>query len=146
MTASLLARKGQAAPSLSTLPARPRVFGDGEAPFPPPPPRPIGGQPLERSSVQARVPEPVLLQKPQAGGQPVSKPAHEPPPQDHADKPRRIMVTLSAEEFERLGIAAIKKDCSRHAIVHTALNAYFNQLATELPRRCACMANGSCCS
>jgi hypothetical protein len=56
------------------------------------------------------------------------------------------MVTLSAEEFERLGIAAIKKDCSRHHIVHAALNNYFNQLAAELPRRCACMANGSCCS
>ena len=138
VTATLLARKGDAAPSLSTLPARPSLFADGEAPFPPPPARPIGGQPLERPAAQNH-PQPMSLRA-------ASKPAPSPPAQDHADRPRRIVVTLSAEEFERLGIAAIKKDCTRHAVVHAALEAYFHQLASELPRRCACMAEGGCCA
>jgi len=56
------------------------------------------------------------------------------------------MVIVTADEFEKLGIAAVKKDKSRHEIVRAALDAYFQQLAAELQRKCACMADGPCCS
>ena len=126
ITSSLLARKGDASPSLATLPIRPSAFGDARPPFPAPPPvfAPECGEPA----------------KPQAPAPSAS--VHD----NHAERPRRIVVSLTADEFEKLGIAAIKKDRSRHEIVRGALDAYFHQLATELPRACNCMAKGSCCS
>lgn len=134
MTASLLARKGSAAPSLATLPVRPSAFGDEAPPYPPPPPREF---PPEIAPVAARDQAPAATPP---------SPSRAPTTPDQGDKPRRIVVTLSNEEFERLCIAAVKKDTTRHKIVHTALEQYYQQLAAELPRRCACMAEGGCCA
>lgn len=129
ITSSLLARKGDATPSLATLPVRPSAFGDIPPPFPPPPP------PFKKE----------CSEPPQ---EPVAQPASAtmPPRGAPADRPRRIVITLTAEEFEKLGIAAIKKDKTRHQIVRGALDAYFRQLASELPRACNCMAKRDCCS
>lgn len=130
MTASLLARKGDAAPSLAAASPRPAVATRAEMmmrsdPLPPPPFPP---------ALQVRA-------------QPAA-PVHPTPVHaaDDADKPRRIMVTVTADELERLGIAAIKKGLTRHEVVRAALDSYFQKLAAELPQKCNCMANGSCCS
>jgi hypothetical protein len=64
----------------------------------------------------------------------------EPRPPDNTDKLRRIVVSITQEELERLGIAAIKKDADRHTIVRAALDDYFRKLSAEFPRPCACMA------
>lgn len=158
MTASLLARKGHAAPSLATLPTRPSVFGDQDPPFPPPPPRDFPAE-IAPAPMPRVAPDEAPFFRPRPPRDfsgaiepaPHSAPKRDPLPAqtqaelDPGEKPRRIVVTLSHEEFERLCIAAIKKDISRHDIVHTALEHYFQQLAAELPRRCACMAEGGCC-
>jgi len=102
ITASLLTRKGDAAPSLV-------------APVAPPP-------------------RPMLVSR---DNQPFSS---EPRPPDNTDKLRRIVVSITQEELERLGIAAIKKDTDRHTIVRAALDDYFRKLSAEFPRPCACMA------
>lgn len=104
ITASLLTRKGDAAPSLV-------------APVAPPP-------------------RPVLVPR---DDQPFPS---EPRPPDNTDKLRRIVVSITQEELERLGIAAIKKDTDRHTIVRAALDDYFHKLSAEFPRPCACMAGG----
>ena len=101
ITASLLTRKGDAAPSL-VMPL-------------PPPARPA-----------------LVLRDDQS----VSSEPRQP---DNPDKPRRIMVSMTPEELERLDIAAIKKGTNRHEIVRTALNDYFRKLSAELPHPCACM-------
>jgi hypothetical protein len=101
ITANLLARKGDAAPSL-VAPVRP-------------PPRPA------------------LVQR---DDQPLSSEARQP---NNPDKLRRIMVSMTSEELEKLDIAAIKKSTSRHDIVRGALNDYFRKLSAELPHPCACM-------
>ena len=67
----------------------------------------------------------------------------EPRQPDNPDKPRRIMVSMTPGELERLDIAAIKKGTNRHDIVRTALNDYFRKLSAEFPHPCACMEAGS---
>ncbi|HEX3675048.1 MAG TPA: hypothetical protein VHU87_12305 [Rhizomicrobium sp.] len=85
---------------------------------------------------------------------PMPPPQHvEPPPQHFAlepgEKPHRIMVALSAREYETLGIAAAKKSTTRHQIARAAMDAYFGQLAQEFHDRCRCVSDaareGGCC-
>ena len=62
-----------------------------------------------------------------------------------AEKVRRISVALSHADHERLGIAAVKKDVSRHQIVRDALEYYFEKFSHDLNDRCSCMADGTGC-
>jgi hypothetical protein len=101
ITASLLARKGDAAPSVIAPVAAP--------------------------------PRPTLVAR---DDQPLSSEPRQP---DKADKLRRIVVSITQEELERLCIAAIKKGANRHDIVRGALNDYFRKLSAEFPYPCACM-------
>jgi hypothetical protein len=104
ITASLLARKGDATPSVVAPVAaspRPALVPRDDPPFPSEPRQP-----------------------------------------DNADKLRRITVSITQEELERLRIAAIKKDTNRHDIVRRALNDYFRKLSAEFPYPCTCMEGG----
>jgi hypothetical protein len=130
ITASLLARKGEAAPSFgikrpvpwtSELPAVREPVRDIPASFA------TGTEfahvenvPAQQSAV---VPQPAV--------------AHE--------KPRRVVVSMSPCEFERLGIAAVKKGVSRHDLVRDTVNAYLARLAIEM-NRCACLDDGTQCA
>ena len=59
-------------------------------------------------------------------------------------KPHRMVVTLSASEFEKLGIAAVKKNVTRHQIVRTALELHLERLKREFCD-CGCMTvDGPC--
>lgn len=61
-----------------------------------------------------------------------------------APKPHRMVVTLSASEFEKLGIAAVKKNVTRHQIVRTALELHLERLKREFCD-CDCLAvDGTC--
>ena len=100
ITASLLARKGDAAPSVVvpvTAPPRPALVPRDRQPFRPEPRQP-----------------------------------------DDAEKLRRIVISITRQELERLDIAAIKKGANRHEIVRSALNDYFRRLSAEFPH-CACI-------
>lgn len=104
ITASLLVRKGDAAPSVITPVTAP--------------PRPA---PIRRN------------------GQPFPRESRQP---DNGEKLRRVMVSVTPEELERLDIAAIKKGTNRHGIVRGALNDYFHKLSADFPHPCACMEGG----
>ena len=68
----------------------------------------------------------------------------EAPPSPDGVKSHRMMVTLSASEFEKLGIAAVKKGVTRHQMVRTALDLYLEQLRQEFGT-CTCMTlDGTC--
>jgi hypothetical protein len=67
-----------------------------------------------------------------------------PPPPPPAERPHRIMLTLSAAEFEKLGIAAVKKGLTRHQILRSALDAHLERLKREYGG-CGCMAMGGPC-
>jgi hypothetical protein len=101
ITASLLARKGDAAPSVVVpvmAPPRPALVLRDDQPFPSEPRQP--------------------------------------------DKLRRIVISMTREQLERLDIAAIKKGTNRHDIVRGALDDYFLKLSAEFPHPCACMEGG----
>ena len=101
ITANLLARKGNAAPSVVApvkVPSRPTLVPRDDQPF-----------------------------------------ASEPRRPDNAEKLRRIVVSITQEELERLAIAVIKIGTNRHDIVRAALQDYFRKLSAELPYPCACM-------
>ncbi len=137
ITAGLLARKGEAAPSFGTK--RP-VAWTSELPALREPVRDIPASfatgtefahvenvPAQHDNIPAH----------QSGV--VSKSASAP------EKPRRVVVSMSPCEFERLGIAAVKKGVSRHDLVRDTVNAYLAQLASELNHSCACLQDGSHC-
>ena len=131
ITASLLARKGEAAPSFGTK--RP-VAWTSELPALREPVRDIPPS-FVTGSEFAHV-ETTPVQHDVAAPKPTAAP----------EKPRRVVVSMSPCEFERLGIAAVKKGVSRHDLVRDTVNAYLARLATELNHSCACLQDGSHCA
>jgi hypothetical protein len=63
------------------------------------------------------------------------------PPLPPGEKPHRMMVTLSQTEFERIGIAAVKKGLTRQQILRGAIDAHLDRLKREYGG-CGCMAMG----
>jgi hypothetical protein len=61
------------------------------------------------------------------------------------EKPHRVMIALSALEYETLGIAAVKKNSTRHLIAREALDFYFGQLAREFHDECRCVSKAAAC-
>ena len=64
---------------------------------------------------------------------------------DHPDKPRRLMVSLSAEEYQMLGLIGVKKNATRHQLLRIAFDEYLLQLVEEFGEGCHCIANGGSC-
>lgn len=67
-----------------------------------------------------------------------------PPPPPTVARPHRMILTLSALEYEKLGIAAVKKGVSRHHILRSALDTHLMRLKREYGG-CGCMAMGGPC-
>jgi hypothetical protein len=115
LAASLLARKGDAAPSVVApvmMAPRRALMPRDERPVRPEPPS---------FPPEARQP-------------------------DNKDRLRRIVVSITHEDLERLCIMAIKKGATRQDIVRGALHDYFRKLAAEFVQPCACIEVGSCSS
>lgn len=58
-------------------------------------------------------------------------------------KLRRVMVAFTAEEYERLGIAAVKRNVSRHQLVREAMDLYFGHRQQDFA--CPCLTDASFC-
>ncbi|HWD25936.1 MAG TPA: hypothetical protein VG387_02130 [Rhizomicrobium sp.] len=121
LTSELFVRKGDATPSaVAATGAKPSLFWQrAPAPMPPPPPSPV---------------LPVAAAPPPKAETP-------PPPPPSGDKPHRMMVTLSQAEFERIGIAAVKKGLTRQQVLRAALDAHLDRIKREYGG-CGCMAMG----
>jgi hypothetical protein len=119
MTAVLLARKGSAMPSTMAPHHSAPVFTE--------PPRAV----------------------PQAHAMPA---AAAPQDNDHdtqsphdPSRPKKLFISLSHREHERLAIAAVKTGLDRHQLVRDALEAYFEQLSRDMRDGCACMSGARAC-
>jgi hypothetical protein len=112
ITASLLARKGNAAPSAMTE-------------FAPPPP-----VMHEAPSMPEKIAAPPHL--------------HEVPHAAHDPQHKKLYVSLSHPEHERLAIAAVKTGLTRHQLIRDALDFYFEQLLRDMGEDCRCVAGRSC--
>src|ERR1700760_4526646 len=161
ITSSLLARKGDAAPS--AIAGRPTMFWRREDDTPsvqpfvseslprvaaasneePEPasdaPRPFVVTPLPEGPPRQVVPKPEARRVIAAVPTPEVVP-HTPVPAPDG-KLHKIMVALTPVEFEKLGIAAVKKGVTRHHIVRTALDMHLDRLKREYGGG-GCLAKG----
>jgi hypothetical protein len=155
LTSGLLVRKGEAAPSpivsgsIASGSARPFVHASERVDAP------LSMHPREHAHAPAWHDGPQLAPAPEW---------HDPPPRfeapervfarpareialhsDHPDKPRRLMVMLTAGEYEMLGIIGVKKNVTRHQLLRIAFDEYLAQLVEEYGEGCHCIANGGSC-
>ena len=56
-------------------------------------------------------------------------------------KQHRIVIVLTEEEHETLGILAVKKGFTRHQVLRKALDAYLEWLVDEYGPSCRCVAS-----
>lgn len=140
LTAGLLVRKGEAAPSM-VAPGPARPFGRSAEGVEP------NASVHPREPARAPAPEWQELPPHTAAPERVSAPPvreialHS----DHPDKPRRLMVSLSPEEYEMLGLIGVKKNATRHQLLRIAFDEYLLQLVEEFGEGCHCIANGGTC-
>ena len=57
---------------------------------------------------------------------------------------KKLFVSLSHAEHERLAIAAVKTGLTRHQLIRDALDLYFEQLSRDLGQECRCVAGTTC--
>jgi len=58
-------------------------------------------------------------------------------------KPRRIVLTLSAQDYQALGLVAVKTGMTRRQLAQSALDAYFDWLVAEYGETCSCIVVGA---
>ena len=58
-------------------------------------------------------------------------------------KPHRLSITLGEAEYEKLGIAAVKKCLTRRQLVRMALELHLQRLGREYDE-CGCLAPNAC--
>jgi hypothetical protein len=150
LSAGLLVRKGEAAPSaIAAESARP----SGSAPDRVAasafmhPREPVHAPAWADGVERAPAPEwqelpPRIVAPEQTFSQPVREIALH---SDHPDKPRRLMVSLSPDEYEMLGLIGVKKHATRHQLLRVAFDEYLLQLVEEFGEGCYCIANGGSC-
>ena len=56
-------------------------------------------------------------------------------------KPRRMVIKLTEEEHQTLGIVAVKKGFTRHEVLRKALDAYLEWLAEQYGTSCQCISS-----
>lgn len=127
VTANLLVRKGEAAPS-PVIPPQPvpvRAVPWVADPYPPPPMI----EPDEHKFV-------------------FSEAMFHGDGKEHCgtgEKPRRLVLALTPHEYETLGLVAVKKGSTRHQLAQEAMGAYFEWLVSEYGEVCGCIVGGALC-
>jgi len=111
ITASLLARKGEAQPWAEQA-KQPLAWDRGELPV-------AGGLGFFKSPLPQHEPEP----------------AHPHASSDY----KKISVRMSHHDYERLGILAVKQDKSRQRLLHEALDQLLAGITQKYSAGCACL-------
>jgi hypothetical protein len=60
------------------------------------------------------------------------------------ERTKRFSLALSPAEFERLGVAAVKKGVSRQQILRESMDFYLTDIARTLMVPCECLSGSSC--
>jgi hypothetical protein len=128
ITSSLLVRKGEASPS----PAVPTL-------------RPVAWISETARKTATESAEPRFVYKPEESTVDVQHGEGKTDACHANEKPRRIVLNLTAQEYETLGLVAVKKGSSRHKLAQGAIDAYFEWLVSEFGEACTCIAGGALC-
>jgi len=146
ITSDLLARKGDAMPS--TMSGKPSLFWRR-------PPLAETSRDLRMTSPEAARDLRMVMAEPLRAAH-VSEIAHEFHGPDHepapagvvppmvppeGPRPHKMMVTLSHGDYEKLGIAAVKKGITRQQMLRVAVDLHIDRLKREYGG-CGCMAIG----
>ena len=140
ITANLLARKGEAVPSLTNGTAvslEPQL-----QPLPPREPQPPHWATELRHAFVADITsgKPIAKRSKRARNKAKLDPSH-----------RKIFLKVSARENERLEIAAVKKGATRNELIRLAIETYLDELTREFQDKCHCISGDTgpgepCCS
>lgn len=167
ITASLLARKGEAMPSVVRETPKAPILWSSDPRHPATEPLPEGFAKPEEFATELSIlrnghgQDPNAVRDPNDGGDQehditgdhdhgdlshFSDAGHErrAAVYEHGERRHRISLALSQQEHERLGIVAVKKGLTRHQLMRDALDFYFEKLASEYKSDCACIATGGC--
>jgi hypothetical protein len=60
------------------------------------------------------------------------------------ERTKRFSLALSPAEFERLGVAAVKRGISRQQILRESMEFYLTDIAQTLMVPCECLSESSC--
>jgi hypothetical protein len=125
ITASLLARKGEAAPwqQSQQTPLAWRSQAAPEIAAPAHPSAETAHPPAETAHLPAT---------------PRKVPAL--PPQPPTSATKRCTVRLSQNDYERLGLMAVKKDIKRQQLLQEALAEVLARMARDFAQSCACIS------
>jgi hypothetical protein len=151
LTSGLLVRKGEARPSPVAPPDAFFEHVHDRLELEWPRSRPESAQAGKASNAPQRTPQRAVAPEPQHGGpRPEPRASTQPAREialhaDHPDKPRRLMVSLSPDEYEMLGIVGVKRSVTRHQLLRTAFDEYLLQLVEEYGEACNCIATGCSC-
>nr|TFG51278.1 MAG: hypothetical protein E4H34_06465 [Hyphomicrobiales bacterium] len=126
MTAALLARKGEAAPSAVAGHIGPK-----------------GIEPAVRETLLRSAPQVTDAKQLKRNASP-SRPLNRAAPGLVAGTKRRVVLTLTNEEFERIGIAAVKKNITRQQLARDALFTYLTAIAPNY-ESCPCLTGNDPC-
>ena len=133
LTAGLLGRTGEArTPSSGKAPVVFALAHSQERFGPPPRPEQRSSPPSGRG--RSAPPKPRVVTS--SGGQ---------PPTGSSDKGRRLMVMVTAGEYETLGLIGVKKNVSRHQLLRNALDEYLALLVDEYSEAFQCISSGCSC-
>ena len=124
VTSALLARKGEAAPSVVTAQIGPGGITPVRVGF--------FGTPAPAESQTRKTPDETPA------------PPRRNPGMARGEK-RRVVLTLTQDEYERLGIAAVKMNLTRSEFAREALFQFLWQTARD-HQNCACIAAGEGCA
>jgi hypothetical protein len=100
------------------------------------------------SAMPSSITSPIASFTPIAAPPPMPRPAEPPPVAEMHPEPdahhKKLFVSLSHPEHERLAIAAVKTGLTRHQIVRDALDIYFEQLLSDMGHECHCVSGTVC--
>ena len=140
ITASLLARKGEAKP-WEDPGKKPLSWRDDAAPPPasaaPPPFAQVQASAVQQTPLQSHDIEFSDMSAAMAA-------AAVAPLGDH-EKIKKCTIRMTLHDYERLGIIAVKQNVTRQHLLHDALNQFFVAATEQYRKNCACLNEEACC-
>lgn len=64
---------------------------------------------------------------------------------DEPEKIKKCTIRMTLHDYERLGIIAVKRNVTRQHLLHDALDQFFAAAADQYRKDCACLNQESCC-
>ena len=142
ITASLLARKGEAKP-WEDPGKKPLSWRDDAPPPAATPSAPAAPPPFAQVRASAVQQAPLPCHDIEFSD--MSAAMAMPPPLGEHEKIKKCTIRMTLYDYERLGIIAVKQNVTRQHLLHDALNQFFAAATEQYRKDCACLDEEACC-